>query len=109
MREWIVLVVCAVATACGPAPAVPATGGGGLVMTDLVFLTRDGCANTPLMRANVDVALRSMGLEPAYQVLDLAQLPDTDARRGYPTPTLLYAGQDVFGMEQPAPPYPDPT
>lgn len=76
-------------------------------MTDLVFLTRDGCANTPIMRANVDAALRSMGLQPSYQVLDLAQLPEADARRGYPTPTLLYRGEDVFGMAQPTPPYPD--
>jgi hypothetical protein len=78
-------------------------------MTDLVFLTRDGCANTPIMRANLDVALRSLGLQPSYQVLDLAGVPEVDARRGYPTPTLLYAGKDLFGMEQSTPPYPEPT
>lgn len=104
----VVLVLCAVASACSPPPLSKGEGGK-LSVADLVFLTRDGCANTPIMRANVDAALRSMGLEPSYQVLGLAQVPEGDARRGYPTPTLLYRGEDVFGMEQPKPPYPDPT
>ena len=104
----VVLVLCAVASACSP-PQLSSGEGGRLSVADLVFLTRDGCANTPIMRANVDGALRSLGLQPSYQVVDLAQLPEADARRGYPTPTLLYQGKDVFGMEQPVPPYPDPT
>lgn len=54
-------------------------------------------------------ALRSVGLQPSYPVVDLARLPKADARRGYPTPTLLYKGVDIFGMEQPTPPYPEPT
>jgi hypothetical protein len=36
-------------------------------------------------------------------------LSSTDVRRGYPTPTLLYADRDVFGMSVPKPPLPDPT
>jgi hypothetical protein len=42
-------------------------------------------------------------------VIDLASLPATDPRRAYPTPTLLYAKRDIFGMPEPQPPYPDPT
>lgn len=76
---------------------------------ELVFLTREGCANTPKMRAHLDDALRSLGLPSNYQVLDLASVAETDLRRGYPTPTLLYANRDVFGMPEPQPPLPEPT
>lgn len=76
---------------------------------DLVFLTRDGCANTGRMRGELDTALRGLGQPTTYQVLDLEQLPVSDTRRGYPTPTLLYKGKDLFGLPAPTPPLPDPT
>jgi hypothetical protein len=75
----------------------------------LVFLTRGGCANTALMRTNLDEAIRTLRLEVNYAVVDLDTLPDTDARRGYPTPTLLYANRDVFDLPEPKPPFPEPT
>jgi hypothetical protein len=75
----------------------------------LVFLTRDGCVNTARMRRNVDAALKSLGREPRYEVVDQDTLPRDDVRRGYPTPTLLYADHDVFGMAVPKPPLPEPT
>jgi hypothetical protein len=50
-----------------------------------------------------------MGLAPDYRVIGVASLPGTDSRRGYPTPTLLYANRDVFGMPEPRPPLPTPT
>jgi hypothetical protein len=75
----------------------------------LVLLTRDGCLNTDRMRARLDAALESMGSPLRYDVLDLDTLPDSDARRGYPTPTLLYANRDVFDLPVPRPPFPDPT
>ena len=49
----------------------------------------------------------SMGATPTYQVVDLVSLPETDARRGYGTPTVLYRGRDIFGLPKPQPPYPD--
>lgn len=107
MRILVVVLLAAVGSAC--VPGTPASDERGLAMNELVFLTRDGCANTPIMRANVDATLRALKLEPSYAVVDLDALPSTDARRGYPTPTLLYKGADVFGMEQPSPPYPEPT
>jgi hypothetical protein len=42
-------------------------------------------------------------------VVDQDTLPETDVRRGYPTPTLLFADRDIFGMSVPEPPLPDPT
>lgn len=83
---------------------------GGLSVSDLTFLTREGCSNTPVMRERLDQALARLGLSPnGYQVIDLATLPDTDPRRGYPTPTLLHSGRDLYGMPEPQPPLPTPT
>lgn len=82
---------------------------GVLSVDDLTFLTREGCSNTAIMRQRLDQALQRMGLPRTYQVIDLATLPDQDHRRGYPTPTLLYAGTDLYGMPKPQPPLPSPT
>ena len=76
---------------------------------DLTFLTREGCSNTAVMRERLDGALARLGRPLRYQVIDLATLPDSDPRRGYPTPTLLRDGRDLFGMPQPQPPLPEPT
>jgi hypothetical protein len=52
------------------------------------------------MRKNLDAALNSLK-GWSYEVLDLGKLPKGDPRRGYPTPTLLLKGHDVFGMPEP--------
>ena len=78
-------------------------------MTELVFLTRAGCANTAAMRANLDEALKTLGPAARYDLVDLDTLPDSDPRRGYPTPTVLRGGRDLFGLPEPEPPFPDPT
>jgi len=75
----------------------------------LVFLTRDACMNTDKMRANLDVALQTLHRPIDYQVIDEATLPGTDPRSAYPTPTVLYANRDLFGMSEPTPPFPEPT
>jgi len=74
-----------------------------------VLLTREGCANTETLRANLDRALKARSTPIAYTVVDLASLPDTDGRTGYPTPTLLYNGRDVFGLAEPRRPFGSPT
>ena len=75
----------------------------------MVFLTREGCVLTDQMRANLDAALTQMGnARQAYRVVDLASLPADDPRRGYPTPTILHEGRDLFGMPTPVPPVPGP-
>ena len=75
----------------------------------LVLLTRDGCVNTDTMRSRIVEALRRMSSAPDLQMVDLDTLPAADVRRGYPTPTLLYADRDVFGLDVPKPPLPEPT
>ena len=64
----------------------------------LVFLTREGCVNTAMMRANLDDALRATGQPLQYEVIDLDLLPANDGRRFYPTPTVLYGSEDLFGL-----------
>jgi hypothetical protein len=61
------------------------------------------------MRRNLDEALKALGLAAGYEVAYQDTLSDTDVRRGYPTPTLLYEDRDVFGMSVPKPPLPEPT
>ena len=79
------------------------------VTTELTFLTREGCAATQAMLANVRQALGAMPDAPQLQVVDLDTLPREDIRRGYSTPTLLVNNEDAFGLPQPTPPIPDPT
>ena len=75
----------------------------------LVFLTRDGCVNTTVMRRNLDEALKALGEAAVYEMVDQDMLSESDVRRGYPTPTLLYADRDIFGMSVPKLPLPGPT
>ena len=77
--------------------------------TDLVFVTRDGCVNTPDMLNNLDDALRALGLGLDYPVVNLGTLPPTDPRSAYPTPTVLVRDRDLFDMPEPTPPFPEPS
>ena len=78
-------------------------------MQDLTFLTRDGCVNTPDMVNNLDDVLTRMRLPKDYQFIDIGKLPKDDPRTGYPTPTLLWRGKDIFGMSTSKPPYDVPS
>lgn len=74
----------------------------------LVFLTREGCANTPVLLANLKAVAESFDLPVDYEVLDQGTLSPTDGRVGYPTPTILYDNRDLFGLPKPEPPFPAP-
>jgi len=73
------------------------------------FLTRSGCVQTKIMRVRLDKAIEALGRPVTYSVVDLDSLPASDLRRAYPTPTILVGRVDMFGMEEPKLPYPDPT
>ena len=77
--------------------------------TVLTVLTREGCARTDPLRANLDDAIRKLGREPAYDIIDADTLQDSDARRGYGTPTILFGALDLFGLPAPSVPCPAPT
>lgn len=68
----------------------------------LVLLTREGCSGTAVMRERLEEALEDMD-GWSYETVDLATLPKDDLRRGYPTPTVLREGKDLFGLEPPKP------
>ena len=94
----------------GCAPAAPVEGTGGRrPMNDIVFLTRAGCVNTETMRASLDEALDRLGWPTDYALIDADTLTPSDPRGGYGTPTVLYAGRDLFGMPEPSVPHPSPT
>jgi len=96
----LMLVGVLVLSACAGAPTVD---------DGIVLLARAGCADTETMRANLEVAARALTPPAAFAVVDLDTVPADDIRRGYPTPTLLFANRDVFGLAVPTPPLPQPT
>ena len=75
----------------------------------VVFLTREGCANTPVLLANLKSVAESFGPPVDYVLVNQGTLPPTDVRIGYATPTILYGNRDLFGLPKPAAPFPAPT
>ena len=62
------------------------------------------CPSTPAMRANLRVALLSIDRGWTYTYIDQDQLPETDVRRGWPAPSVLVNGRDLFAMTSPTQP-----
>lgn len=75
----------------------------------LVVLTRRGCTRTPLLQARLSEALHRLDGEATVEVVDLDDLPSTDSRRGYGTPTILVAGRDLFDLPAPTWKRPSPS
>lgn len=63
-----------------------------------------GCPNTPAMRENLRVALKSYGGALTFDDVNQEALASDDMRRGWPTPTVLVNGADLFGMAPPTAP-----
>ena len=78
-------------------------------MTKLEFLTRDGCRNTPKMLEALEHAIASMDFPPKFGIVHQSELVPDDPRAGYPTPTILLNGSDIFGLPTPEPPFPAPA
>jgi hypothetical protein len=62
------------------------------------------CPNTPELRDNLAAALSSMGKGWTFTDTNQEKLPESDLRRGWPTPTILVNGRDLFGMPAPVAP-----
>jgi hypothetical protein len=91
-----------------PLPVHDAQAGNSKMPADpvqVVFLTRDGCANTPSLLTNLTEASEAFETAVHYEVIDQGTLPPSDPRAGYPTPTILYNNRDLFGMSEPLPPF----
>lgn len=61
----------------------------------------DGCPNTPATKANVEEAVASLGIDARITYVDQMNLPEGDLRRGWPAPTVLVNGRDLFEMPAP--------
>lgn len=62
------------------------------------------CPNTPALRENLAAALAAIGKGWTFADINQEKLPEGDIRRGYPTPTVLVNGHDLFGLPAPAAP-----
>ncbi len=63
-----------------------------------------GCPHTPLLRSNAQAALSLVAEGWALEEVNQETLDFGDLRRGWPAPTLLVNGRDLFGMPEPAGP-----
>lgn len=63
-----------------------------------------GCPNTPVMRDHLSAALASLGGSLGFDDINQEALASDDLRRGWPTPTVLVDGADLFGMAAPTNP-----
>lgn len=64
----------------------------------------DDCPNTPPLRANVQEAVTMLKLQAKIEYIAQDKLSTDDLRRGWPTPTVLVDGRDLFGMAPPTVP-----
>lgn len=60
-----------------------------------------GCPNTPKMWDRVAKAVGALGSGYVLVEVDQESLAGDDLRRGYPTPTVLVDGVDLFGLPRP--------
>ncbi len=65
------------------------------------FLGSPDCPNTPMLRDHLRAALSSLSAELTFIDVDQSALPAEDVRRGWPAPTILVNGLDLFGMPTP--------
>jgi len=63
------------------------------------------CVYTPQLMGNLNDALRILVWPDDYRVIDTGHLPESDPQRGYPSPSLLWNGTEIFGAPQPKPPF----
>jgi len=77
------------------------------------ILGSDDCPNTPPLRANVQQAVTNLKLHAEVAYIAQDKLLIDDLRRGWPTPTVLINGKDLFDLTPPSSPvmkcriYPD--
>ena len=72
-------------------------------MHRIVFLTREGCAGSPLMLERLRAALEKGDLNVALEIVDTTSLAEDDVRTGFGTPTVLVDREDLLGAESPGP------
>ena len=69
----------------------------------LSLLFFEGCPNSPKLMSNLKAALKTLHLVDKVERVDILKLPNSDARRGYGSPTVLVNGRELFGLAEPKP------
>lgn len=73
-------------------------------MTTITLLGFDGCPLTPLMKSRLETALSKLDETVELVEVDQDKLDPSDLRRGYPAPTVIVHGSDLYGMAPPTAP-----
>ena len=84
--------------------ATPVDPGNGVSDMKISLLGFDGCPLTPRMKRRLEQAISQLELRPELVQIDQQTLDASDLRRGYPAPTILVNGSDLFGMPPPTSP-----
>jgi hypothetical protein len=94
-------ILIAMTAALGGCQSTPVATGGSQKRVELLGFA--DCPNTAEFRQRVEIAASGVG---GYAVVyvDQESLPAADLRRGYPAPTALVDGRDLFGMAKPTAP-----
>ena len=80
-------------------------GGRSFVNESLEFVAPLDCPYAPPLMLNLNEALRVLDWPTDYQFIDTDFLSATDPMRGYPSPTFLWKGTEIFGIPEPTPPF----
>lgn len=75
----------------------------GRTVMQIEVLGFSDCPNTPEFLRRVRLASAQLSGSRLLYV-DQESLPESDVRRGYPTPTALVNGRDLFGLPVPTTP-----
>src|SRR6187200_1175584 len=71
-------------------------GGRSFVYESLAFVAPLHCMYAPALMLNLNDALRVLAWPTDYQFIDTDCLAANDPMRGYPSPTLLWNGTEIF-------------
>jgi hypothetical protein len=74
------------------------------VFESLALVATAKCRYAPELMVNLNEALQLLNWPNDYQLIETDSLSEMDPIRGYPSPTLLWKGIDIFGMPEPSPP-----
>lgn len=84
--------------------ATPVDPGNGVSDMKISLLGFDGCPLTPRMKRRLEQAISQLEQHLELVQIDQHALDASDLRRGYPAPTILVNGSDLFGMPPPTSP-----
>ncbi len=96
----VALIASVAVTACTHPSAVPSNRLEASTSLHIELLGFPDCPNTPLMRVNLVSAL-TLEEKASFHEVNQEALDANDLRRGWPTPTVLVNGRDLFGMPAP--------